>query len=105
MPQSTLSRDELAGVISHELWHARNHDTLTMTITATIAGAISMLAQLGMFFGRFGGNRGKNGLGMRRPLKPSNGSLCEPVEHCSTAGIVLSFAQESPRTLSSTLGS
>src|SRR5215467_12865660 len=58
-----LSRDELAGVIAHELAHIRNHDTLTMTITATIAGAISMLAQFGLFFG--GGNRGSNsGLGL-----------------------------------------
>jgi heat shock protein HtpX len=44
-----LSREELAGVIAHELAHIRNHDTLTMTITATIAGAISMIAQFGMF--------------------------------------------------------
>src|SRR4051794_12439793 len=43
-----LSRDEVAGVLAHELAHVRNHDTLTMTITATIAGAISMLAQFGM---------------------------------------------------------
>jgi heat shock protein HtpX len=59
---NTLSRDEIAGVIGHELGHVRNHDTLTMTITATIAGAISMLAQFGMFFR--GGNRGNNGLGI-----------------------------------------
>ena len=51
----TLSREEVAGVIGHELGHVRNHDTLTMTIAATIAGAVSMLAQLGMFFG--GGRR------------------------------------------------
>jgi heat shock protein HtpX len=57
---NTLSRDEIAGVIGHELGHVRNHDTLTMTITATIAGAISMLAQFGMFFR--GGNRDNNGL-------------------------------------------
>ena len=56
-----LSSDELAGVISHELAHIKNHDTLLMTVTATIAGAISMLAQFGMFFG--GGNR-KNNSGM-----------------------------------------
>jgi heat shock protein HtpX len=59
---NTLSRDEIAGVIGHELGHVRNHDTLTMTITATIAGAISMLAQFGMFFR--GGNRDDNGLGI-----------------------------------------
>ena len=58
---NTLNRDEIAGVIGHELGHVRNHDTLTMTITATIAGAISMLAQFGMFFR--GGNR-DSGLGI-----------------------------------------
>jgi heat shock protein HtpX len=57
-----LSRDEIAGVISHELAHVRNRDTLTMTVTATIAGAISMLAQFGLFFG--GGSRDNNGLGV-----------------------------------------
>ncbi len=56
----SLSREELAGVIAHELAHIKNHDTLIMTITATIAGAISMIAQFGMFFG---GNRG-NGPGL-----------------------------------------
>ena len=57
-----LSRDELAGVIAHELAHIKNRDTLTMTITATIAGAISMLAQFGVFFG--GGHRkNNNGVG------------------------------------------
>jgi heat shock protein HtpX len=53
-----LNRDEVAGVLAHELAHVRNRDTLTMTITATIAGAISMLAQFGMFFG--GGHRDNN---------------------------------------------
>ena len=52
-----LSREEVAGVIAHELAHIRNRDTLIMTITATFAGAISMLAQFGMFFG---GNRDNN---------------------------------------------
>lgn len=56
-----LNEDELAAVISHELTHVKNHDTLTMTITATLAGAISMLAQFGLFFG--GGNRRDNPLG------------------------------------------
>jgi heat shock protein HtpX len=53
----SLRREELAGVIAHELAHVKNHDTLLMTITATIAGAISMLAQFGMFFG---GHRDNN---------------------------------------------
>jgi heat shock protein HtpX len=52
---NSLTREEVAGVMAHELAHIKNHDTLTMTITATIAGAISMLAQFGMFFG--GGHR------------------------------------------------
>jgi heat shock protein HtpX len=52
-----LTREEVAGVVAHELAHIKNHDTLIMTITATIAGAISMLAQFGMFFG---GNRDSN---------------------------------------------
>ncbi len=57
-----LTREEIAGVIAHELAHVRNRDTLTMTITATIAGAISMLAQFGLFFG---GHRDDNhGVGL-----------------------------------------
>ncbi len=56
-----LSREEIAGVMAHELAHVKNRDTLIMTITATIAGAISMLAQFGMFFG---GNRDNNSGGM-----------------------------------------
>lgn len=56
-----LTRDEVAAVIAHELGHVRNHDTLLMTVTATLAGAISMLAQFGMFFG--GGSRNNNGAG------------------------------------------
>ena len=45
-----LSREELAGVLAHELAHIKNRDTLTMTVTATLAGAISMLANFAMFF-------------------------------------------------------
>ena len=53
----SLKPDEVAGVIAHELTHIKNHDTLTMTITATIAGAIAMLANFALFFG---GNRNNN---------------------------------------------
>jgi heat shock protein HtpX len=56
-----LNRDEIAGVMAHELAHIKNRDTLIMTITATFAGAISMLTNFGMMFG---GNRNNNGIGM-----------------------------------------
>lgn len=52
-----LPRDELAGVIAHELAHIRNRDTLIMTVSATVAGAISTLAQFGFMFGGRGDSR------------------------------------------------
>jgi heat shock protein HtpX len=52
-----LSRNEIAGVMAHELAHVKNRDTLIMTITATIAGAIGMLANFAMFAGMFGRGR------------------------------------------------
>jgi len=55
----SVSREELAGVIAHELAHIRNHDTAIMTVTATFAGAISMLANFALFFG---GSRERLGL-------------------------------------------
>ncbi|MEL7108035.1 MAG: zinc metalloprotease HtpX [Pseudomonadota bacterium] len=53
-----LSREETAGVMAHELAHVQNRDTLTMTVTATIAGAIGMLANFALFFT----NRERGGL-------------------------------------------
>ena len=52
-----LSPQEVAGVMAHELAHVQNRDTLTMTITATLAGAISMLGNFAFFLG---GNRDNN---------------------------------------------
>lgn len=52
-----LDENEVAGVMAHELAHIQNRDTLIMTITATLAGAISMLANFAFFFG---GNRDSN---------------------------------------------
>lgn len=55
-----MKDDELEGVIAHELSHVRNYDILTSSIAATIAGAITYLAEMGkwaMLFGGFGGNR------------------------------------------------
>ena len=57
----TLSMEEVAGVVAHELAHIQNRDTLIMTITATFAGAISMLANFAMFFG---GGRDRGGIGI-----------------------------------------
>ena len=57
---SMLTPDEVAGVMAHELAHVKNRDTLIMTMVATIAGAISMLANFGLFFR--GGNE-ENGHG------------------------------------------
>jgi len=62
-----LDERELAGVMAHELAHVRNRDTLIMTITATLAGAIGMLANFAMFMGR-GNNR-------NNPLGPLGGIL------------------------------
>jgi heat shock protein HtpX len=45
-----LSSEEIAGVMAHELAHIKNRDTLLMTLTATLAGAISMLANFAFFF-------------------------------------------------------
>jgi heat shock protein HtpX len=60
-----LNREEIAGVMAHELAHVRNRDTLIMTITATIAGAIGMLANFAMFMGHSNNDeRGGNPLGM-----------------------------------------
>lgn len=56
-----LEPEEVAGVMAHELAHIQNRDTLIMTMTATIAGAISMIANFGLFFG---GNRNNNGIGI-----------------------------------------
>lgn len=57
-----IDNEELAGVLAHELSHVKNRDTLTMTLTATIAGAVAMLANFAFFFG--GGSYGRN----RSPL-------------------------------------
>jgi heat shock protein HtpX len=59
---NTVDRDELAGVLAHELGHVKNRDTLLMTVTATIAGAISMLANFGFYFGGRSNNSGHIGI-------------------------------------------
>ncbi len=61
-----LDRQELSGVLAHELAHVKNRDTLTMAVAATIGGAVSMFAQYLQFGLIFGGGRGndRGGLGM-----------------------------------------
>ena len=65
-----LTDEELAGVLAHELGHVRNRDILTSSIAATLAGAITILAQMGRFAMIFGGgggggsNRDRNGGGI-----------------------------------------
>ncbi len=66
---NTLPEDELEGVIAHELTHIINRDTLTQAVAATVAGAISFLAQMVSYSLWFGGgsrndNRGGNPLGI-----------------------------------------
>ena len=57
----TVNRDELAGVLAHELGHVKNRDTILMTLTATIAGAVSMLANFGFYFGGRSNSNGNIG--------------------------------------------
>jgi heat shock protein HtpX len=58
-----LSPEEVAGVMAHELAHVKNRDTLIMTITATIAGAVSMLANFAFLFGGARGDSRSNPIG------------------------------------------
>ena len=60
-----LSREEITGVMAHELSHVRHRDTLTMTIAATLSGAIGMLASFG---GLMGGGRDENGRPLMNPI-------------------------------------
>ncbi len=63
-----LSRDELSGVIGHELAHIKNRDILIGTIAATIAGAISMIANIASFSMLFGGSRSDDEEGGTNPI-------------------------------------
>ena len=56
-----LTMEEVAAVMAHEMAHIQNRDTLIMTVTATFAGAISMIANFAMFFG---GGRDRGGIGI-----------------------------------------
>jgi heat shock protein HtpX len=60
-----LTREQITGVLAHELGHVRNRDTLTMTVAATLSGAIGMLATFG---GLMGGGRDENGRPLMNPI-------------------------------------
>ena len=60
-----LSREEIAGVMAHELSHVRHRDTLIMTIAATLSGALGMLASFG---GLLGGGRDSEGRPLVNPV-------------------------------------
>jgi heat shock protein HtpX len=55
-----LDKRELAGVLAHELTHVKNRDILVSTIAATLAGAISYIAQMAQWAMIFGGNRDRD---------------------------------------------
>lgn len=63
-----LNQNEIEGVISHELSHVKNRDTLTSTIAATIAGAIAYIAQIAWFSLFMGGDRRQSGSLIFLPL-------------------------------------
>src|SRR6266545_3435353 len=74
-----LDREELAAVIAHELGHVKNRDTLITTVTATIAGAVSMLAHIAQWGLIFGGGRSSNEDGRSHPLAGLLGIILAPI--------------------------
>jgi heat shock protein HtpX len=62
---NNLNREEIAGVMAHELAHVQHRDTLIMTVAATLSGAIGMLASFG---GMMGGGRDENGRPLMNPI-------------------------------------
>ena len=74
-----LDRQELAAVVAHELGHVQNRDTLIMTVAATIAGAVSMLANLAHFGLIFGGSRSSEGDDRGHPLAGLLGVILAPI--------------------------
>ena len=75
----SLDRKELAGVIAHELAHIRNRDTLIMTVTATIAGALIMLANTAMWGMMLGGGRSSDEEQDSNPMGGLIGVILAPI--------------------------
>jgi heat shock protein HtpX len=73
-----LDRREVAGVLAHELAHVKHRDTLVMTVAATLAGAISMLASLGQWALLFGSRSSDDGEEGSHPVAGLLGVLVAP---------------------------
>jgi heat shock protein HtpX len=71
-----LTREQVTGVLAHELGHVRNRDTLTMTVAATLSGAIGMLASFG---GLMGGGRDENGRPLMNPIMAIAAMILAPL--------------------------
>ena len=74
-----LNDRELTGVLGHEMGHVKNRDILTSSIVATVAGAISMIAQMLMFSEMFGGGFGGRGRNNQNPLLLLVAMLVAPI--------------------------
>jgi heat shock protein HtpX len=74
-----LDRDELAAVLSHELGHVQNRDTLIMTVAATLAGALSHLANMAMWGAMLGGGSSRDEEGSSNPLAGLLGIVLAPL--------------------------
>ncbi|MBI4596712.1 MAG: zinc metalloprotease HtpX [Candidatus Tectomicrobia bacterium] len=74
-----LNREELAGVIAHELGHVKNRDTLIMTVTAAFSGALSMLANAAMWGSLFGGQTSSDSEDSGHPATGLLGIIIAPI--------------------------
>lgn len=74
-----LDRQELAGVLAHELSHVKHRDTLIMTIAGSLAGAMSMIANMAMFSALFGGGFGDDDDEGANPIGGLLGVLIAPI--------------------------
>ena len=96
-----MNDDELEGVIAHELSHVRNYDILTSSIAATIAGAVTYMAQMGrwaMIFGGYGGSRDddRGGGGLVRPADDLPCTLCRSTAAALSCPVLASTPRMKP---------
>ena len=91
----TLSPDEIEGVMAHELAHVKNRDTLIMAMTATISGAIAMLANFGFLFG--GRDRNAPGSSRASTIRRSPTRSLRLIRHRSINSRSISTIAKAPR--------